>query len=88
MQVICLEENAFFELVRQVVEKLKENKPVKEDDWIDGEEAMRILNCKKTKLQELRHSGSIEYSHPSKKIILYYRPSLITYLKKHLKETF
>jgi hypothetical protein len=37
-----------------VVEKLKENKPVKEDDWIDGEEAMRILNCKKNKTSRIK----------------------------------
>lgn len=88
MNVICLQEDAFYELVRQVVSKLKETDHVKEDEWIDSTEAMKILNCKKTKLQELRHSGLIEYSHPSKKIILYFRPSLIGYLKKHLKETF
>jgi hypothetical protein len=88
VNVICLQEDAFFELVRQVVEKLKENNPKKEDDWVDGDEAMRILNCKKTKLQSLRTSGEIEYSQPSRKIIIYYRPSLIDYLKKHLKETF
>lgn len=88
MQVICLEETAFYELVKQVVSKLKEGEPKKEVDWIDGEEAMHILKCKKTKLQELRLNGAIEYSKPSKKIIVYYRPSLYKYLKKHLKESF
>ena len=79
MNVICLQEDAFFELVRQVVEKLKENDPKKEDEWVDGEQAMKILNCKKTKLQALRTNGEIEYSQPSRKIIIYHRPSLIGY---------
>lgn len=88
MNVICLEEDAFYELVKQVVDKLKVKKTDVEPEWIDGEEAMRLLNCKKTKLQSLRNNGEIEYSQPSRKIVVYYRPSIIAYLEKHLKETF
>lgn len=88
MNVICLEEDAFYELVKQVVDKLKSNKTDSEPEWIDGEEAMKLLNCKKTKLQSLRNNGEIEYSQPSRKIVVYYRPSIISYLEKHLKETF
>lgn len=88
MNVICLEEEAFYELVKQVVNKLKNTKADVEPEWIDGEEAMKLLKCKKTKLQGLRNSGEIEYSQPSRKIVVYYRPSIIAYLEKHLKETF
>lgn len=88
MNVICIDEPAFYELIKQVVERLKVESTETEPNWIDGNEAMKILNCKKTKLQELRLSGEITYSHPSKKIIVYYRPSLIEYLNKHLKDRF
>lgn len=86
MNVITIEEEAFLELVRQVVAKLKEEE--KEPDWIDGQTAMTILGIGKTKLQELRHSGAIRYSQPSRKIILYFRASLLEYLQKHAKEKF
>lgn len=89
MQVICLEEKAFYELVEQVVERLKETKNINEDKWISNEEAMRLLNIKsKTTLQKLRDEGSIRYSQPERKIILYDRSSLMDYLDKHSKETF
>lgn len=89
MQVICLEEKAFYELVEQVVERLKETRNVIEDKWVSNGEAMRLLNIKsKTTLQKLRDEGSIRYSQPERKIILYDRSSLMNYLEKHSKETF
>lgn len=88
MNVICLEEDAFYELVKQVVEKLKDKNENSEPEWIDGAEAMHLLKCKKTKLQSLRNEGSIEYSQPNKKTVVYHRPSLVAYLQKHLKKEF
>lgn len=43
MQVICLQEDAFYELLDKVVERIKEKHNIKEDKWISGEEAMRKL---------------------------------------------
>jgi hypothetical protein len=37
MQVICLEEPAFYALVDQVVSYIKTKHEVKEDKWISGE---------------------------------------------------
>ena len=72
MQVICLEEKAYYELVEQVVQRLKEKNNVIRDKWISNEEAMRLLNIKsKTTLQKLRDDGRIRYTQPEKKIILY-----------------
>lgn len=88
MDVICIDEPAFYELIRKVVKKLSEEKPEKENLWIDGTEAMAFLNCGKTKLQELRNNGEIVYSQPSRKIILYHKPSLAEYLSKHIKDKF
>ena len=88
MNVICLEEAAFYELIKQVVEKLEVDGKTAEPEWIDGAEAMKLLNCKKTKLQSLRNNGEIEYSQPSRKIVVYYKPSILNYLQKHLKGSF
>jgi len=46
MQVICLEEKAFYELVEQVVARLKEKNNVNRDKWVSNDEAMRLLNIK------------------------------------------
>lgn len=89
MQVICLEEKAFYELVEQVVQRLKEKNNVIRDKWISNEEAMRLLNIKsKTTLQKLRDDGRIRYTQPEKKIILYDRDSIDAYLDKNSKDTF
>ncbi|WP_410879457.1 helix-turn-helix domain-containing protein [Myroides sp. DW712] len=89
MQVICLEEKAFYELVEQVVERLKEKNNVTRDKWVSNEEAMRLLNIKsKTTLQKLRDEGKIRFTKPEKKIILYDRDSIDVYLEKYSKNTF
>lgn len=89
MQVICLEEKAFYELVEQVVSRLKEKNNVARDKWVSNEEAMRLLNIKsKTTLQKLRDEGRIRYTQPDRKIILYDRDSIDTYLENNSKDTF
>jgi hypothetical protein len=89
MQVICLQENAFYELVEQVVQRIKEKHSIKEDKWISGEEAMSKLRItSKTTLQKLRDEGKIKFSQPEKKIILYDSESIDLYLEKHAKNTF
>lgn len=44
MEVICLEDDAFYALIEKVVERIKEKNNLKSDKWISGEEAMRRLN--------------------------------------------
>ncbi len=88
MQVHCLEDKAFYELLDTVIAYVKTNHQEK-DRWVADEEAMRLLNIKsKTTLQTLRDEGKIRYSQPQKKIILYDRRSIDAYLEKHSKETF
>ena len=88
MQVICLEESAFYELVEKVVERLNDNKEVT-PKWIDGEEAMKILNIKSdTTLLEYRNNGDIRYTQPRKRVILYDRDSINEFLERHAKNTF
>lgn len=88
MEVICLEDRALLHLVREVVKQIKEETKQIADPWIDGEEAMKILNIGKTTLQNLRNTGSIKYTQPSRKVILYERASLYEYLSAHTKEKF
>jgi len=89
MQVICLEEIAFYALIEQVVARLKESNNQAQEKWISDEQAMKLLNVKsKTTLQKLRDEGKIRFSQPQKKIILYDRDSIMAYLDKNSRETF
>ncbi|REJ81699.1 MAG: DNA-binding protein [Bacteroidetes bacterium] len=89
MEVICLEDAAFYSLVEQVVQRLKETHGQTQDKWITDDEAMQLLNIKsKTTLQKFRDEGKIRYSQPQKKIILYDRDSISAFLESNVKETF
>jgi len=89
MQVICLEEVAFYALVEQVVARLKEANGQIKDKWVSDDEAMKLLNIKsKTTLQKLRDEGKIRFSQPQKKIILYDRESIEAYLNKNAHNIF
>ncbi|MFD1000209.1 helix-turn-helix domain-containing protein [Ohtaekwangia kribbensis] len=89
MNVICLEEQAFYALIEEVVYRLKEKNGTDQDKWVSNEEAMRLLNVKsKTTMQKLRDEGKVRFSQPQKKIILYNRESINIYLEQHARETF
>ncbi len=89
MKVICLEETAFFSLIEEVVERLKDKHREEKQKWISDEQAMHLLNIKsKTTLQKLRDEGKIRFSQPQKKVILYDRDSIGNYLEQNAKETF
>lgn len=89
MQIVCLQEEAFYALFDKVVEHLQEKLKDKPAKWIDGEEAMGILKIKSTTtLQKLRDEGKIAFSQPQKKIILYDRDSINEYIAAHVRETF
>ncbi len=89
MEVVCLQEEAFYALFDKVIEHVRANTKDKPDKWIDGEEAMRELRIKSTTtLQKLRDEGKIRFSQPQKKIILYDRESIAEYIEKHIRETF
>lgn len=89
MEVICLQDEAFYALVEKLVQHIKDKNGIKEDKWISGEEAMQKLRISsKTTLQKLRDEGKIRFSQPEKKIILYDVDSIYQYLENHVKETF
>lgn len=89
MEVICLEDRAFWKLVDQVKEHLSGKLNEQPDKWVSDVEAMRLLNIKsRTTLQKLRDEGKIRFSQPQKKIILYDRFSIDEYLEGSAHETF
>jgi hypothetical protein len=89
MEVICLQDEAFYKLIDRVVERIKDKQTSITDHWLSGEEAMKILRItSKTTLQKLRDEGKIRFSQPEKKIILYDLDSINEYLNKHAKSTF
>jgi hypothetical protein len=89
MEVICLQDEAFYTLIERVIERIKEKQHVSTDKWIAGDEAMKILRItSKTTLQKLRDEGKIRFSQPEKKIILYDIDSIHSFLEKHTNPTF
>lgn len=89
MEVICLEDEAFYSLIEQVFERLKDKEKAKDDRWISGEEAMqKLCISSKTTLQKLRDKGKVRFSQPEKKHIVYDLDSIYEYLEKHAKDTF
>ena len=89
MEVICLETEAFYSLVEEVVKRIKEKENIEQDKWIQTEEVMEMLGIKsKTTLQKMRDEGNIRFSQPQKRIILYDRDSVMEYLDKHAKDVF
>jgi Helix-turn-helix domain len=89
MQVICLQDVAFYSLIEEVVTRIKEKQGIIHDKWLSGDEAMNKLKISsKTTLQKLRDEGKIRFSQPEKKIILYDNDSIEEYLNKHAKHIF
>jgi len=88
--LIMISEGNLWELIEKVIvqmEKLqgKEHKEV----WMDSDETKKLLGIKSdTTLFNLRSQGLIEYSQPSRKVILYKRDSILEYLEKHSRKTF
>ncbi|WP_339697254.1 helix-turn-helix domain-containing protein [uncultured Roseivirga sp.] len=89
MEIICLEEKAFYALVERVVDHLKQTHSVERDKWISADDALKLLDVKsKTTLQRMRDDGRIRFSQPQKKIILYDRDSIIEYLEENAQDRF
>lgn len=89
MKIICLKEDAFYELFEKVVSHFKEKELAASNVWISSEQAMDMLGItSKVTLQRLRDNGEIEFTQPMKKVIQYNRDSILAYLEKHKRKTF
>ena len=89
MEVVCLQEEAFYALFDKVVEHVESKRKDAPAKWIDAEETITLLNIKSTTtLQKLRDEGKIRFSQPQKKIILYDRESILEFLDKNARNPF
>jgi hypothetical protein len=89
MEVICLEEPAYYRLLEETLKFAREKFGGQQDKWVTDEEAMHLLNIKsRTTLQKLRDEGQIRFSQPQKRVIVYDRESIDSYLEKHARNTF
>ncbi|MEO1261733.1 MAG: helix-turn-helix domain-containing protein [Bacteroidota bacterium] len=87
--IVCFESQAFYALIEEVVERIKDKIPSQHEKWIGDEEAMKLLRINsKTTLQKYRDEGKIRYSQPSRKVILYDRQSILDFIEQHAKDTF
>lgn len=86
MDVICIEDEAFYKLIHAVLAHMKETQHIEQDKWISAEEAMKKLRItSKTTLQKLRDTGAIKFSQPEKKLILYNLESIYQYIESNVK---
>ena len=82
--MVCLETEAFYELLDEVLIHFG-NKKEDAELWVDSEQAMCILKISsKTTLQKYRDQGLIRFSQPSRKLVLYHKPSLYEFLDKNV----
>jgi hypothetical protein len=87
MQVICLQDEALYKLIDEVIVRYTEKQAKKEERWVIEEVAMQKLNVKsKSTMQIYRNEGRIRYTQPEKKMILYDVQSIYAYLDKHAKD--
>lgn len=85
MDVIIFESEAYKRLIeefRKIVADTLEQ--FRQDEWLSPEEAMKLLDIKKSKLQKLRDSGAILFSHYARNKIKYSRMSINKYLLNHV----
>jgi len=82
MEVICLEDAAFYTLIEQVVERLRQTHGAEREKWVSDEHIKS-----RTTLQKYRVEGRVHFSQPQKKIILYDRGLIRDFPEKNAFET-
>ncbi len=88
--VISIDSECFEALVDRLIEHIvKTQATMSGEKWVSSEECKRLLSVSSnTTLQQLRNSGAIRFSQPTRKVILYDRNSIEQYLEKHARQTF
>lgn len=89
IEIICIESEAFYKLLEEVLRHFKPTDPPATEKWISPQEAMKMLRIKsKTTLQKMRDEGHIRFTQPEKRIILYDADSIKDYLEDFAYEPF
>ncbi len=84
MNIISIEEQSFYQLLDQLYERFEEKYGKQESEWVDEKEAMQILNIRsKSTLSSYRNQDRIRFSQQSRKLILYHKPSLISFIESY-----
>jgi hypothetical protein len=88
MNVITIEDEAFYSLINTVLRHVDKKIGTKEK-WVSAVEAMRMLGIKsKTTLQRYRDEGRLRFSQPDRKIILYDIDSIFEFLDRSAQNQF
>jgi hypothetical protein len=92
MELIVFEKEAYYKMLGEITTLVKNSikeakldalKAEKESDWINADEAKKLLNVKsKTKMQQMRNSGEIVFTKYGKKI-KYSKKSILAVLDNH-----
>jgi hypothetical protein len=89
IEIICIESDAFYKLLEEVIRRFAKSEQKNPEKWISGPEAMRMLRItSKTTLQKMRGEGRIRFTQLDKKIILYDVDSIKDYLGDFVYEPF
>ena len=93
MNVIVIDTEAFYKLldeqkriIKEAFKELKLEAQTKPSDLVSWEDALKILPYRsKTKWQELRDQGLIDFVNIGKRKILYSKQSLLNYIQAKKK---
>jgi hypothetical protein len=90
MNVICIEEEAFYALIETVYKRLaNDGEKKRPDGWINDQQAMQLLDIKsKTTLTKLKNTGCIKFSYVTPRKIMYDAVSINDYLEKKAMRCF
>lgn len=89
IEIICMESEAFYKLLEEVLLHFKKNEPPVSEKWISSAEAMKMLRIKsRATLQKMRDEGHIRFTQPEKRIVLYDLDSIKAYLEDFVYEPF
>lgn len=90
MEIIVFEKEAYWkmqsELFKMFQNALQEAKKP-EGDWISTEQAKELLGVKsKSKMQDLRDTGAIQFSKHGRRTIVYSKKSVLEFLKRNVPD--
>lgn len=89
LEVITIESEAFYALIDEVVERLREQEKVDDDIWIDKQEALKRLKCSGNTLQKFRDNDEVRFSQaPDSNKIVYDKRSIDEYWERNAKKRF
>ena len=90
LNIICLESDAFYALIDEVVKRIKDENPIPEqEEWVDKAEAMTLLHISSdTTLQKYRDTGLIRFNPINRRTFVYSRSSIEKYLQSKIQDTF